>query len=135
MICFSYSNTYNLTIVLVRPANNCGTHQYPEKFIPITVRRVLRGEAAVIYDTGEDKRDWLFIRDCCEAIDLVLRRGKIGEIYIIEAQEQHTNNQIVKLIFKILNKNEKIIYRFGARPGHDKAYAVHCEKIIKLRNP
>lgn len=132
MICFAYINTFSLPISIVRPVNNYGTHQYPEKFIPKTIQRIINGKSAIIYDTGEEERDWLFVEDCCEAIDLVLKKGKVGEIYNIGAQEHHTNNQIVKLIFQLLNKPENIFYKIGARLGHDKNYAVDCGKIELL---
>lgn len=132
MICFAYINTYGLPISIVRPVNNYGTHQYLEKFIPATVKRIVKDEPAIIYDTGEEERDWLFVEDCCEAIYLVLRKGEIGEIYNIGAQEHHTNSQIVEHMFTILNKSKNIFYKIGTRPGHDKSYAVNCDKIEKL---
>jgi len=132
MICRAYIKTWNLPIIIVRPVNNYGTHQYYEKFIPATVKRIIKGDPALIYDTGEEERDWLFVEDCCKVIDLVLRRGEIGEIYNVGAQEHHTNNEIVKLIYQILGKPENIIYRKNARPGHDRSYAVNCDKIEKL---
>jgi len=132
MICSAYLNTWGLPIIIVRPVNNYGSHQFPEKFIPATIRRIIKGKPALIYDTGEEERDWLFVEDCCEAVDLVLQKGEIGQIYNIGAQEHHTNNQIVKHMFANLNKEERIIYRPNARPGHDRSYAVDCGKIERL---
>lgn len=132
MLCLAYINTFKLPIIIVRPVNNYGTHQYLEKFIPGTIQRILKGEPAVIYDTGEEERDWLYVEDCCQAIDLILKKGKIHEVYNIGAHQHKKNIDIVKRIFEILGKEEKVIFKKDARPGHDKCYAVDDAKVRRL---
>jgi len=132
MLCLAYMNTFQLPITIIRSVNNYGTHQYPEKFIPVTIQRILKGKPAIVYDTGKEERDWLYVEDCCQAIDLVLRKGNIHEIYNIGAHQHKTNKDMVKRIFRILGKKEKITYKKNARPGHDKCYAVDDAKMRVL---
>jgi len=129
MLYRAYINTFNLPITVVRPVNNYGTHQYSEKFIPATVKRIVRGEPALVYDTGKEERDWLYVEDCCDALGLILKKGKVHEIYNIGAHQHRKNIDVVKKIFKTMGVPEKIVHKKNARPGHDKCYAVDDARV------
>lgn len=132
MLCRAYINTFNSPIVIVRPVNNYGTQQYAEKLIPATIGKVMRGDPALIYSMGDEERDWLYVEDCCSAIHVILEKGKVHEIYNIGAHQHRTTLQVVKKIFEILKKPEKIAFKKNARPGHDKCYAVDDTRLKKL---
>ena len=128
----SYYVTYNLPIMIVRPTNNFGCYQFPEKVIPLFITNVLRGKKLPVYGDGRNVRDWLYVLDNCAAIDFIIHRGKIGEIYNIAGNNEMRNIDLTRLILKIMNKPEDLIEFVKDRPGHDRRYALDSAKIEKL---
>lgn len=129
MLCLSYYRTYNTPVVISRCSNNYGPYQYPEKLIPFFIKKLLAGEKVPVYGEGLNVRDWLHVRDHCRAIDLILHNGKVGEVYNIGANEEHTNIEITKRILKILDIPEDKIEFVEDRLGHDIRYAIDASKI------
>jgi len=132
LLCQSYFETYALPIVITRSTNNYGPFQHPEKFVAKTIIYALLNKPIPVYGTGENVRDWLYVEDNCEAIDLVLHKGRSGEIYNVAAKEELTNIQVVKTILRLTNKPETLIEYVKDRPGHDLRYSLDAEKIRKL---
>lgn len=129
MLAQAYSKTYKLPVIIVRPSNNYGPYQYPEKFIPLTITNIFENKPVPVYGKGENIRDWLYVEDNCRAIDLVLHKGTIGEIYNIGSGNLKKNIDVVKTILKILNKSENLIKFVPDRPAHDRRYAISSLKI------
>lgn len=130
----AYMRTYNLPAIIIRPCNNYGPWQYPEKFIPLTILKILKNEKIPLYGEGKNIREWLYVQDCVEAIFKVLKKGKIGQIYNLGSGEEKENIEVVKEILKILNKSENIIKFVQDRPGHDFRYSLNSEKLCKEIN-
>lgn len=129
----SYFYTHNLPVTISNCSNNFGPYQNEEKFIPKIIANALAEKKLPIYGDGKYVRDWLFVEDHCRAIDLILEKGESGETYCIggQSKKQYNNLEIVKLILKILEKDERQIEFVTDRPGHDRKYAVNWEKINK----
>jgi dTDP-glucose 4,6-dehydratase len=125
----SYCKTYNLPVIIVRPSNNYGPYQYPEKFIPLMITNALENIPLPIYGNGKNVRDWLYVEDNCRAIDLVLKKGRIGEVYNIGADNLRENIDVAKIILKLLGKKENLLKFVPDRPAHDFRYAVCSKKI------
>jgi dTDP-glucose 4,6-dehydratase len=132
MIVRSYFKTYGLPAVVTRSSNNYGPNQYPEKVIPLFITNILQGFPPPLYGDGKNVRDWLYVEDNCEAIDLVLRKGKEGEIYNIGGESERQNIEITRFILKELGKPEDFIEYVKDRPGHDRRYSLDCSKVKKL---
>ena len=126
---YAFYHTYNLPAIIVRPSNNYGYFQYPEKLIPLMTIKALNNENLPIYGDGKQKRDWLFVEDTVDAIMKVYEKGKIGEVYNISALCERENIEVVKNILKILGKPETLIKFVKDRPGHDRRYSISPEKI------
>jgi dTDP-glucose 4,6-dehydratase len=131
-LAYAYRKTYSLPVIILRPSNNFGPYQYPEKFIPLFVTNALEGKVLPLYGKGENVRDWLYVEDHCQAIDLVIRRGKLGEIYNVGANAEVKNNVIAEKIVGLLGKPKSLIKFVPDRLGHDKRYALDCRKIRGL---
>ena len=129
MLVRAYYKTYNLPAIITRCTNNYGPYQYPEKLIPYFISKLLKNEKVPIYGDGLNVRDWLYVYDHTSAIDIVLNKGKTGEIYNIGTNNEQTNLEIAKLILKIMNKDESYIDFVEDRLGHDKRYALSSKKI------
>lgn len=129
MFVLAYVRTYGINASITRCTNNYGPYQFPEKLIPKTIIRASMGLKVPIYGTGKNVRDWLFVIDHCEAIDLVLREGGKGETYNISAGEEKTNLEVVKTILKIMGEDEDLIEFVEDRPGHDVRYSLDSTKI------
>lgn len=127
----AYHNTFNLPINITRCSNNYGPYQFPEKLIPLMISNALEDKELPIYGDGKNIRDWLHVYDHCTAIDLVLHKGKSGEVYNIGGHNEKSNIEIVKLILKELNKPESLIKFVSDRLGHDRRYAIDSSKIRK----
>lgn len=125
----AYHRTYGLDIVIARCTNNYGPYQYPEKLIPKTIIRASLSLSIPIYGKGTNIRDWIYVQDFCEALDILLKNGKDGEIYNISANNELKNIDVVKTILKIMNKPEKLITFVEDRPGHDIRYSLDSSKI------
>lgn len=125
----AYFETYKLPVLITRCSNNYGPYQYPEKLIPFFISKLLKGEKVPVYGDGMNIRDWLYVYDHCEAIDTVLHKGKIGEVYNIGGHNEKTNLEITHLILKEMGKNEDSIEYVEDRLGHDRRYAIANDKI------
>ncbi len=127
----AYYRTYGLPVITVRPSNNYGWWQYPEKLIPVVILKALNNEPIPVYGTGENIREWLFVSDCAEAVFEIIDKGKVGEIYNVGSGEERKNIYVVKSILKILEKSEDLIEFVKDRPGHDFRYSLNTDKIKK----
>lgn len=125
----AYGETFGLPINITRCSNNYGPYQFPEKLIPLMISNALEDKELPIYGDGKNIRDWLHVYDHCSAIDLVLHKGKLGEVYNIGGHNEKQNIEIVKLILKELNKPESLIKFVKDRLGHDRRYAIDSTKI------
>ena len=125
----AYFETYGLPVLNTRCSNNYGPYQYPEKLIPFFISRLLKGEKVPVYGDGLNVRDWLYVYDHCEASDVVLHKGKIGEIYNIGGHNEKTNLEITHLILDEMNKDKNSIEYVQDRLGHDRRYAIANDKI------
>jgi len=131
-LAYSYCVTYGLPILIVRPSNNFGPHQYPEKFIPLFVSNALEGKPLPLYGKGANVRDWLYVEDNCLAIDVVMRRGRTGEAYNVGANNEVPNIRVAERIVDLLGKPRGLITFVKDRLGHDRRYALDCQKIHDL---
>jgi dTDP-glucose 4,6-dehydratase len=131
-LAYAYWVTHGLPVIILRPSNNFGPYQYPEKFIPLFVTNALEGKDLPLYGEGKNVRDWLYVEDNCRAVDLVMRRGKIGEVYNVAANNEVKNITIAERIVDSLGKSKNLIKFVPDRPGHDKRYALDCRKIKAL---
>lgn len=129
LIVLAYFRTYNLPVSVSRCSNNYGAYHFPEKLIPLMIFRALNDESLPVYGTGENVRDWLYVDDHCAAIDLIIRKGKAGEIYNIGGHNERSNLDVVKNILSNLGKSEDLITFVKDRPGHDRRYAIDPTKI------
>ena len=127
----SYSITYNLPIIITRSSNNFGPYHYPEKVIPLFITNALEDKKLPLYGDGLNVRDWLYVLDNCQAIDLIVHKGETGEIYNIAAGNEKTNLELTKLILKMMSKQGLIEY-VKDRLGHDRRYSLDCSKIKRL---
>lgn len=125
----AYFETYKLPVLNTRCSNNYGPYQYPEKLIPFFISKLIRGEKVPVYGDGMNVRDWLYVYDHCEAVDVVLHKGKIGNVYNIGGHNEKTNLEITHIILDAMGKDEDSIEYVQDRPGHDKRYAVSNDKI------
>jgi len=132
----SYVETYNFPAMISRCSNNYGPYQFPEKLIPLTIKNIMESKKIPIYGNGENVRDWIYVVDHCKAIDLVLEKGKIGEVYNIGGNSERRNIEVVKTVIDILKElkdfNEidySLIEYIKDRKGHDKRYAIDSTKI------
>jgi dTDP-glucose 4,6-dehydratase len=132
LLVHSYFVTYNLPVIITRSSNNFGPYQYLEKVIPLFITNALEDKKLPLYGDGLNVRDWLFVLDNTEAIDLILHKGKIGEIYNIGAENEKTNLKLAQLILKKLNKSKDLVEFVKDRPGHDRRYSLNCDKIRNL---
>jgi len=125
----AYQRTYGLPVITVRPSNNYGPWQYPEKLIPVIILKALRDEPVPVYGDGSNVREWLYVEDCAEAIFKILQNGKPGEIYNVGSGIEKKNIEVVKAILSLLGKPESLIQFVKDRPGHDYRYSLSTEKI------
>jgi dTDP-glucose 4,6-dehydratase len=125
----SYYRTYGLPVSISRCSNNYGPYHFPEKLIPLMIINALKNRPMPVYGDGINVRDWLYVEDHCNAIDLIVHKGKAGEIYNIGGHNEMSNIDIVKLICKELGKSEDLITYIADRPGHDLRYAIDPTKI------
>lgn len=125
----AYNRTFGLPVTISRCSNNYGPYQFPEKLIPLIISRALDDEELPVYGKGENVRDWLHVEDHCVAIDLIIRNGRVGEVYNIGGHNERTNLEVVKTILKALGKPESLIKYVTDRPGHDMRYAIDPTKM------
>ena len=125
----AYFRTYGAKVTISRCSNNYGPYHFPEKLIPLIIANALEGKELPVYGEGKNIRDWLYVRDHCKAIDLILENGRLGEVYNIGGHNEKTNLEVVKTVLKILGKSEDLIRFVKDRPGHDMRYAIDPTKI------
>ncbi|WP_264739726.1 dTDP-glucose 4,6-dehydratase [Cytobacillus firmus] len=128
----AYYETFKLPVNITRCSNNYGPFHFPEKLIPLTISRVLNNQKVPIYGNGKNIRDWLHVLDHCAAIDLVLHKGVVGEVYNVGGHNERTNLEVVKTIINTLGKSEDLIEFVEDRLGHDKRYAIDPTKLENL---
>ena len=119
-------------MIITRCTNNFGPYQYPEKLIPLFITNLIENKKVPVYGTGKNVRDWIYVDDHCKAVDFVLHKGNIGEIYNIGGGAEKTNIEITKKILKMLGKDDSMIEYVKDRPGHDFRYSLDCSKLTKL---
>ncbi len=125
----AYHRTYGLPVTISRCSNNYGPYHFPEKLIPLMIINALHDQPLPVYGNGQNVRDWLYVEDHCKAIDLIIRKGKVGEVYNIGGHNEMKNIDIVKLICRHLRKPESLISYVADRKGHDMRYAIDPSKI------
>ncbi|MBU1158546.1 MAG: dTDP-glucose 4,6-dehydratase [Candidatus Thermoplasmatota archaeon] len=128
----SYVRTYGMNVVVTRSSNNYGPFQYPEKLIPVLIIKALNDQPLPIYGKGLNVRDWLHVEDNCRAIDVVLQKGKAGDVVNIGSSNEVPNIEVAKMILKYMNKPESLITYVTDRPGHDFRYSLTWERIKEM---
>ena len=129
LLVLAYYRTYQLPVSISRCSNNYGPYHFPEKLIPLMIANALNNKSLPVYGKGENVRDWLYVADHCNAIDLIVRKGREGEVYNIGGHNERCNIDVVKTIIKELGKSEDLINYVTDRPGHDRRYAIDPTKI------
>ena len=129
LLTMAYYRTYGLPVTISRCSNNYGPYHFPEKLIPLMIANALENKPLPVYGEGKNVRDWLYVRDHCKAIDMILENGRVGEVYNIGGHNERTNLEVVKTVLKILGKSEELIHFVKDRPGHDMRYAIDPTKI------
>lgn len=132
LMCLAYYTSFNIPVTVTRGSNNIGPYQYPEKVVPVFVTNAIDDEPLPLYGDGLQMRDYQYVLDHCQGIDVVLQKGKLGEIYNLGTGVETTNIEMAHLILKLLNKPESLIQPITDRPGHDRRYALDCSKIEAL---
>jgi dTDP-glucose 4,6-dehydratase len=130
----SYVRTYGFPGVITRSSNNYGPNQFPEKFLPLMITNALNDKPLPIYGDGKQQRDWLHVEDNCRGILTVLEHGRIGEVYNIGGLDVEENLTIARTLLRLIGKPETLLYYVKDRPGHDRRYALHCDKMEKDLN-
>jgi dTDP-glucose 4,6-dehydratase len=125
----AYKRTFNLPVTISRCSNNYGAYQFPEKLIPVFISKALKNEPIPVYGKGENVRDWIHVRDHNIGVDMIVRNGKVGEVYNLGGHSEKTNLEVVKTILKQMGKSEDLITFVTDRPGHDLRYAIDSSKV------
>ncbi|MBQ7005558.1 MAG: dTDP-glucose 4,6-dehydratase [Clostridia bacterium] len=129
LLVMAYYRTYGVPVTISRCSNNYGPYHFPEKLIPLMLINALAGKTLPVYGEGLNVRDWLYVEDHCKAIDLILHKGRIGEVYNVGGHNEKANIEVVKELLRILGKDESLIRYVKDRPGHDMRYAIDPTKI------
>ena len=129
LLVLAYHRTFGTPVTVSRCSNNYGPYQFPEKLIPLMIANATHGKALPVYGEGLNVRDWLYVEDHCKAIDLIIHKGRVGEVYNIGGHNEMRNIDIVKIICKALGKPESLITYVADRKGHDMRYAIDPTKI------
>jgi dTDP-glucose 4,6-dehydratase len=128
----AYRKTYDLPLIITRSSNNYGPRQYPEKLIPLFIMNAIQDKELPLYGDGLNVRDWIYVMDNCRGVEVVLQKGKLGEVYNIGGGNEKTNLEITHIILELLNKPESLINPVKDRLGHDRRYSLDSTKIKKL---
>jgi dTDP-glucose 4,6-dehydratase len=131
-LAYSYFATYGVPVVIVRPSNNYGPYQYPEKVIPLFVTNAIDERPLPLYGDGQNVRDWLYVVDHCRALDLLIAKGQIGEVYNVGGGNEVRNVDLTRRILALLDRPESLIQPTPDRPGHDRRYCLDSSKIQAL---
>jgi dTDP-glucose 4,6-dehydratase len=129
LLVLSYVRTYGFPAVITRSSNNYGPYQFPEKFLPLMITNALDNKALPIYGDGKQQRDWLHVEDNCRGLMAVLEKGKVGEAYNIGGLDIEENLTIARRLLKAIGKPETLLSYVQDRPGHDRRYALNCDKM------
>lgn len=129
LLVLAYHRTYSLPVTISRCSNNYGPYHFPEKLIPLMIANALNDKPLPVYGEGKNVRDWLYVEDHCRAIDLIIHKGRVGEVYNIGGHNERANIDIVKTILSLLDKDESLITYVADRKGHDMRYAIDPTKI------
>lgn len=129
LLVLAYHRTFKIPVTISRCSNNYGPYHFPEKLIPLMIANALNDKPLPVYGKGENVRDWLYVEDHCKAIDLIIHKGRIGEVYNIGGHNERTNLEVVKTVIRELGKSEDLIVYVTDRPGHDMRYAIDPTKI------
>ena len=127
----AYIKTYGINAIITRCSNNYGPYQFPEKLLPLMISNAMEDKELPVYGDGLNVRDWIYVQDHCRALDVILHRGKSGEIYNIGGASERTNLEVVRTILEIVGKPESLIRFVADRPGHDRRYAMDFSKLKK----
>ncbi len=125
----AFHHTHGMDTVITRCSNNYGPYQFPEKLIPLMILNAFAGEPLPVYGDGLYVRDWIHVEDHCEAIDLVLERGRAGEVYNVGAENERPNLDVVRAILRLTERDEALVRHVPDRPGHDRRYAMNSRKL------
>lgn len=131
LLCFAYWKTYHAPVIITRCTNNYGPYQFPEKLIPLVITNALEDKSIPVYGDGLNVRDWIFVVDHCRALDVIIQRGKPGEIYNIGSGNQKTNLEVIDRLLELLDKPKSLMRFVSERPGHDRRYALETSKITR----
>jgi dTDP-glucose 4,6-dehydratase len=131
LLVLSYVRTYGFPGIITRSSNNYGPYQFPEKFLPLMISNALDDKPLPIYGDGKQQRDWLHVEDNCRGVLAVLERGRIGEVYNIGGLDIEENLTIARTLLRLIGKPETLVSYVKDRPGHDRRYALHCDKMEK----
>ena len=129
LLVMAYNRTYGTPTTISRCSNNYGPYHFPEKLIPLMIARALEDKKVPVYGKGENVRDWLYVEDHCRAIDMIIHKGTIGEVYNVGGHNERTNLEVVKTVLHSLGKTDDLIEFVADRPGHDMRYAIDATKI------
>jgi dTDP-glucose 4,6-dehydratase len=129
LLCRAYFKTHHVPVIVTRCSNNFGPYQFPEKLIPLAVTNALEDKPIPVYGDGLNIRDWIFVSDHCQALDVVIQKGRPGEIYNIGSGNEKTNLELIHKLLELLDKPQSLIEFVTDRPGHDRRYALDCTKI------
>ena len=132
LIALSYEETYGLPVIVTRSSNNFGPYQFPEKVIPLFVTNLLDGKKVPLYGDGLNIRDWIYIMDNCAGVDVVLRKGVVGEIYNIGGGNETTNRELTEKVLSLLGVGDEMVEYVQDRLGHDRRYSIDCSKANAL---
>jgi len=131
LLCHAYWKSYQLPVTITRCSNNLGPFQFPEKLIPLAITNVLENKPIPVYGDGLNVRDWIYVADHCRALDIVLQRGKPGEVYNIAANQEKTNLELIHRLLDVMGKPRELITFVADRPGHDRRYALDATKTTR----
>jgi dTDP-glucose 4,6-dehydratase len=129
LMALAYYRTYGLPVTISRCSNNFGPYQFPEKLIPLTIINALQGKSIPVYGSGQNRRDWIYVDDHCAAVDLILQKGRLGEVYNIGRGSELSNLEVVQSILTALGKPRELISFVPDRPGHDLRYSIDARKV------
>jgi len=129
LMCLAYHRTHALPVMITRCTNNFGPYQFPEKLIPLVISNAAEDKPIPVYGDGLNRRDWIYVRDHCTALEAVLLKGRAGQVYNIAGGQERPNITLVKLLLKLMGKPEGLITFVKDRPAHDRRYAIDCGKI------
>ncbi len=129
LMCLAYYKTHALPVMITRCTNNYGPYQFPEKLIPLVITNALEDKAIPVYGDGQNRRDWIYVEDHCRALEIVMLKGKAGQIYNIAGGQEKPNLDLIRSLLKTMHKPDKLITFVKDRPAHDRRYAIDCSKI------